>query len=94
MSDCEKGTPVLVTTLHKGVFFGRVVQFLDGGRTVILSGAKCAIAWRTTKGVWELAQDGPNQNSKIGSEAPELKLFDVTAVARCTSKAISAWDNS
>lgn len=80
---------VLVTTKHRGVFAGELAEReLD---KVTLHHARCAIKWSTTGGFLELAKDGPNRNSKIGSEAPVLELYDVTSIADCTEAAEKAW---
>ena len=80
---------VLVTTAHRGVFFG----FLESrdGNSVVLSQARCAIKWSTTGGFLELAHVGPNKNSKIGSPAPRIELFDVTSIADVTPEATEKW---
>lgn len=84
--------PVLVTTAHRGVFFGYLVEERDGGKTVILANARCAIKFNTTGGFLELAGSGPNSGSKIGERAPEIKLYDVTSISDCTEKAVAAWE--
>lgn len=84
--------PVLVTTAHRGVFFGYLVEERDGGKTVVLRGARCAIRFNTTGGFLELAGVGPNSGSRIGTRAVEIKLYDVTSVADCTEAAVAAWE--
>lgn len=56
-----------------------------------LKNCRMAIYWGTTKGVMELAQDGPNKNSKIGSPADVDVMHDVTAVISVTDKAVEKW---
>ena len=80
---------VLVTTEFRGVFAGFLKS--QEGRTVTLTKARCAIYWSTTGGFLELAQKGPNPNSRIGSEAEEITLYGVTSVARCTEVAKLSW---
>lgn len=80
---------VLVTTAHRGVFFGELISEKD--KQVTLANARCAIYWATTGGFFELASIGPNAKSKIGSVAPEVLLHDVTAVVACSEQAIKAW---
>ena len=81
---------VLVTTKHRGVFFGYADD--TSGSSVTLEKARCAIRWSTRGGFLELAEKGPNANSKIGSRAPSLDVRDVTSVATCTDAAIAAWE--
>lgn len=87
-----KEKPVLVTTAYSGVFFG----FLESreGNSVVLTNARCAIHWRTTGGFLELAHLGPNKNSKIGSPAPRIELFDVTSIADVTPEAVEKWQQA
>jgi hypothetical protein len=82
---------VLVTTSHRGVFWGTLEKTDDKGRTVVLTGARNAIYWATTKGFVELAQVGPNSRSKVGMVAPRITLHDVTSVTECTDAAAEAW---
>ena len=89
--------PVLVTTAHRGVFFGYLVDEVEAGEgysTVTLEGARCAIRWSTTKGFLELADVGPNSNSKIGALAPRIVLRKVTSLADCSETAAAAWERA
>lgn len=83
---------ILVTTAHRGVFFGEVPDDYDLTQTTMrLENARCAIYWATTKGVAELAAQGPNENSRIGSVATIAALHDITAVWECTPEAVEKW---
>lgn len=85
----EQQRAVLVTTAHRGVFFG----FLEGqeGNKVTINRARCAIRWSTKGGFLELAKDGPNKDSKIGAEADRIELFDVTSIADVSDDATKKW---
>jgi len=83
---------VLVTTQHRGVFFGTVAEERDDGRTIVLTGARCAIHWATTGGFLELAAVGPNSKSRIGDRAKRIVLYDVTSVADCSDEAVKRWN--
>lgn len=84
--------PVLVTTQHRGVFAGLVPANQDmTARTLALTSAKMAIYWGTTRGVMELAQTGPNKNSKISLAADIPALHDVTAIFTITPEAWAKW---
>lgn len=86
--------PVLVTTQHRGVFAGLVPDDQDmTARTMRLEEARCAIRWSTTKGVAELASNGPNSNSKIGAAATIEALHDITAVWSITTEAWVKWSS-
>lgn len=83
---------ILVTTQHRGVFYGEVPDRCDlTKRTLKLKNARCAIRWDTKDGVAELASVGPNRNSKIGAKADIEALHDITAVWVCTPEATMAW---
>jgi hypothetical protein len=88
------GKKVIITTSHRGVFFGELSASTADGRTVTLLNARMAIYWATKKGLFELAEVGPNASSKISSTAPEVKLHDVTGIVACTATAIEKWEKS
>ena len=84
--------PVLVTTKHRGVFFGFAAKDDICNEHIALKRCRCAIRWNTApNGFLALAKDGPNQGSRIGSEADEVFLRDVTSVTICTDNAAAAW---
>lgn len=86
---------ILVTTEHRGVFFGNVEDDQDlSAKTLALKGARCAIYWGTTRGVAQLAETGPTEKSKIGAVADIEALHDITAVWACTGAAAEAWDGA
>jgi hypothetical protein len=92
MANKKKETKaVIITTQHRGVFFGDLEKGTEESRTVTLTGARNAIYWATTNGFIELAQVGPNSKSKVGSVAPRIVLHDVTSVTECTASAAAAW---
>ncbi len=87
----EGKIPVLVTTKHRGVFFGYAAEADLTATDIWLHACRNAIRWATTKGFLELASDGPNMNSKVGAEAEKVFVRDVTCVSVCTDKAAAAW---
>ena len=84
--------PVLVTTKHRGVFFG----YLNGEATqdtLTLSKARNCIYWDTeTKGFLGLAVTGPRSGCRVGPAVDELTLYDVTSIVGCTDDAVKAWE--
>ena len=83
---------ILVTTAHRGVFYGEVPEGYDlTQRTMALKNARAAIHWNTVKGFAELAETGPNEGSKIGAKADIEALHDITAVLSVTDQAREAW---
>jgi hypothetical protein len=84
---------VLITTQHRGVFFAQMDDNSDLTQKTLtgLKNCRMAIYWGTTKGVMELANEGPNKNSKIGAPADVDVMHDVTAVFSVTDKAAERW---
>lgn len=84
--------PILISTAHRGVFFGFVPDDQDvTARTMALKQARCAIYWGTTKGLAELAESGPTAKSRIGAPADLEAVHDITAVWAVTDKACEKW---
>jgi hypothetical protein len=82
--------PVLVTTQHRGVFFGYATN-TDGER-IKLRGARCACYWsRDVKGFLGLANQGPTKFCRIGPPA-DIELRNITSVAEVTADATKAWE--
>lgn len=84
---------ILVTTKHRGVFFGFVDDDQDLNQNDIwVQDAKNCIYWDAgIKGFWGLARFGPDEKCKIGPSVPRALIKDVTSVAECTSDAIANW---
>ena len=92
MAKMKKERAVLVTTLHKGVFFGYAKE--TGGKTIQLRAARCCIYWPPeNKGFLGLASTGPLSDARVGPAA-DIELHDITSVAECTPAAIEAWEKS
>lgn len=89
-------TPIMVTTLHKGVFFGYYPA--DGDReatTVTLEKAQMAVYWPPEqRGVLGLAANGPVDGSRITPAVPEITLQDVTSLTVCSEEAAKAWEKA
>ena len=85
--------PVLVTTEHRGVFFGYVEEYpnLDESTTISLKDARMAIYWGTDKGVMQLASEGVQKDSRISSIADIPALAKVTAVFSVSERAEETW---
>jgi len=84
--------PVIVTTQHRGVFFG-FVEGVCEGKTIRLHRMRNCIYWVSAiGGVFGLASEGPKAGCKIGAVVPSATLQDVTSVADCTPEAAAAWE--
>lgn len=83
---------VLVTTAHKGVFFGYATN--TDGTTIKLRAARNCIYWPAeNKGFLGLAAVGPVSGARIGP-AVDIELRDITCVAECTIGAVEAWERA
>jgi hypothetical protein len=83
---------VLVTTSHRGVFFGYATD--TAGAVISLRAARNCIYWPTKqKGFLGLATEGPLPGARIGPAA-DLELRDITSVAACTDAAVKAWESA
>lgn len=89
----EQGIPVVVTTEHRGVFFG----WLDGARgadPVHLREAQMCVYWSASvRGILGLAASGPDAACKITPVIPSITLHKVTAVMEATGEAVKAWQH-
>lgn len=86
-----KERAVLVTTSHRGVFFGYATD--TSGTTINLRAARCCIMWRGLKGFLGLASEGPGPQCRIGPAA-DFEVRDVTGIAECTQKAAANWEKA
>ena len=88
----SKEIAVVVTTAHRGVFFGYTDKW--DGDTIDLKRARMCTFWsKAMKGVFGLASIGPDADCRIGM-ASDLQIRNVTAVAQCSDQAVKAWEAS
>lgn len=82
--------PIIVTTAHRGVFFGYGNPTED--KIVRIEDAQMAVYWSCdVKGILGLAADGPTNSCKIGPPVPAITLQDVTSIIEVSNKAEEAW---
>ncbi len=82
--------PLIVTTAHKGVFFGYGTPTTD--KTIRIERVRMCVYWSSdVKGVLGLAATGPTAGCKVGPEVPAMTLQDVTGVMEVSDKAEAAW---
>lgn len=86
-----KPVALLVTTAHKGVFFGYGQSSLT--ETVLrLECARMCVYWSAdVKGMLGLAATGPSKSCKIGPEAPAIVVRDITAIVEVSPQAEEQW---
>jgi len=84
--------PVIVTTAHRGVFFGYAVD--TDGETISLKRSRLCLQWSADlRGFMGLASIGPNSNCKIGAPA-DITLRSITAVLEVTPEAAEKWNSA
>ena len=87
-----KERAVLVTTAHRGVFFGYTTK--TDGATIALRSARNCIYWpAANKGFLGLANMGPVSGARVGPPA-DIELRDITCVAECTPESVKAWETT
>ena len=86
-----KERAVLVTTAHRGVFFGYTTD--TSGDRIALKRARNIPRWRNTRGFLGLASSGPNAECRVGPPA-DIMLCAITCVAEVTPEAVIAWEKS
>lgn len=83
---------VLVTTQHRGVFFGYATE--TSGASIKLARARNCVYWSSeVRGFLGLAASGPTKSCKIGPAA-DIELRDITCVAECSDIAREAWESA
>lgn len=84
---------VVVTTAHRGVFFGEVISN-DAPKSITLKNAKNCLYWGSSiHGFIGLAVKGPGAGSRVGPVATlPMDLFDITSIIECTAEAIENWE--
>ena len=84
--------PVIVTTEHRGVFFG-YAKNIDG-ETINLRASRLCVYWSAdVKGFMGLASGGPTRGCRIGPPA-DITLRKITAVIEVTPEAVKAWESA
>lgn len=88
----KKEKPVLVTTSHRGVFFGYATN--TDGETISLREARCAVYWSSDlRGFMGLASNGPSKACRIGPPA-NITLRSITSVVEVTPEAEARWKDA
>jgi hypothetical protein len=83
---------VLVTTVHKGVFFGYAED--TSGSTIKLRAGRLCVYWSSDlRGFMGLASIGPNSSCKIGP-AVDIEVRDITSVSEVSPGAVAKWEKA
>ncbi len=87
----SKLTPVVVTTAHRGVFFGYGVPSPE--KVIRIEKARMCVYWDTAaKSVLGMAANGPTKGCRIGPAVPAITLTDVTSVMEISEDAAKAFE--
>ena len=90
MKQTAKERAVLVTTVHKGVFFGYATE--TEGPTINLRAARLCVYWTSDlRGFMGLATAGPSRSCRIGPAA-NIQVRDITSVVEVTPEAVTKWE--
>jgi len=85
-----KERPVVVTTAHRGVFFGFAND--TDGEQIKLRDARLCVYWSAdVRGFMGLASNGPTKGCRIGPAA-DITLRNITAVLEVTPDAAEKWE--
>ena len=83
---------VIVTTEHRGVFFGYATE--TDGETIKLARSRLCLYWSSDcNGFMGLAASGPTKGCRIGPRA-DITLRKITAVLEVTPEAVRAWEEA
>ena len=93
MKETSKGErPVLVTTKHRGVFFGYAMD--TAGEVVKLRAGRMCIYWSADlRGFMGLASEGPSSMCRIGPAA-DIELRDITSIVEVSAEAAANWERA
>jgi len=88
----KKEIAIVVTTAHKGVFFGYTTDDVSN-KTLSLKRARMCVYWSAdVRGMPGLAGAGPTSSCRVSPAADIDALHDVTGVWRATPEAVEAWE--
>ena len=82
---------VVVCTDKRAVVYGKTAD--SSARPIVLTGARMCLYWsEKVGGVFGLADQGPDKDSRISATVPAITLEGVTAVMSMTDAAAAAWE--
>ena len=90
----SRSTPVLVTTEHRGVFFGYADDANTAPEKIALTKMRNCINWRGLKGFLDLTTTGPTSACRVGPAAAEGTLYKITGVWKVEPEAVKAWEGA
>jgi hypothetical protein len=92
MNTNENEIPLVVTTEHRGVFFGYGTPTTE--KTIRITKARMCVHWPSdVKGIVGLAAKGPTKTSRISPACPAITLQAVTSIMECSDQAKNNWES-
>ena len=89
----SKARAVIVTTAHRGVFFGYATD--TDGDTIRLRKCRMCVYWDASmRGILGLGSEGPSSACKISRPVDLMEVRNVTAVISVTDAAVARWESS
>lgn len=89
----KKQKAVVVTTEHRGVFFGYVANDKKAPAEIELEKARMCVYWSSdVKGVLGLAATGPSNSCRVTHAVPTFKAYKVTGILECSPEAVEKWE--
>jgi hypothetical protein len=85
---------VLVTTSHRGVFFGYEQTSLKRGNVTLTDARNCLYWSADVKGFMGLAASGPSKSCRVGPAVKSITLTGVTSVAAVNADAEKRWTDA
>ena len=87
--------PVLVTTEHRGVFFGYLNGRKPGKKQLTLERCRnCGFWSRPMGGFLGLATQGPDDECRVGPPATKTTIYDITSATEVSAKAVKKWETA
>ena len=85
--------PVIVTTEHRGVFFGYVGDRSKAPSEIEIEKARMCVYWSNdVKGVLGLAATGPTKGCRVTHAVPKFTAYKVTGILDCSPEAAEKWE--
>ena len=89
----KKAQGVLVTTLHRGVFFGYSHDTTKD--SITLTDARMCLYWSADmSGFMGLAAYGPSKECRISAQVSSIEIRNITSVTVVDAKACKRWKDA
>lgn len=87
-------TAVVVSTLHKGIFFGwtETVDIPETKKVRLDNAQMCVSFHSSIRGFMGLASCGPNAQCRVSWKVPSIEVSDVTSIVICSENAVKNWE--